>query len=152
MTVGIRVGVSSCLLGEAVRYDGGHKLDRYVRDTLGASFDIVPVCPEVGLGLGVPRETIGLIGDPMKPRLIGQESGVDLTEQMEAWCEMRIGQLSVLGISGFVLKARSPSCGRGGLFTLALSRCLPELPVVMDEDLRSSARRELFLRQVMDGV
>ena len=74
-------------------------------------------------------------------------SGVDLTARMEAWCETRIGSLSELGISGFVLKARSPSCG-GGLFALALSRVLPDLPAVVDEDLRSPVCREDFVRRV----
>lgn len=160
MTGRIQVGVSACLLGEEVRYDGGHKLDRSVRDALGAQVDFIPVCPEFELGLGVPREPIGLAGDPERPRLRGLESGEDLTSRMEAWCTTRAEQLGAIGLSGFVLKARSPSCGIGdarvqtstgevpgtGLFAQALARVLPpELPRIDEESLRSPKVMERFI-------
>ena len=66
----VRIGISSCLLGEKVRYDGGHRLDRFLKDTLGQPVDYVPVCPEVECGLGVPRESMHLAGDPQSPRLV----------------------------------------------------------------------------------
>jgi len=158
-----RIGVSACLLGEAVRYDGGGKLDLVVCDELGACFDLVPVCPEAELGLGVPREPISLSGDPARPRLTGQKSGTDLTARMEAWCAARVAQLAADGISGFVLKARSPSCGvrdvpvatdagevlGSGLFALALARALPALPVVSDKALHDPAGPAHFKETVL---
>ncbi len=163
MRDGIRIGVSTCLLGERVRYDGEQKLDRVVRDILGAIFQLVPVCPEFELGLGVPREPIGLFGDPARPRLVGLDSGTDLTERMEAWCKAKVEQLAAAGLHGFVLKARSPSCGvRGvmvaaedggevpgsGLFALALAALLPELPTEEDEALHDPELREDFIQRV----
>ena len=158
----IRIGVSTCLLGESVRYDGDQKLDRVVRDILGSMFQLVPVCPEFELGLGVPREPIGLFGDPARPQLIGLDSGADLTAKMEAWCAARVAQLIKEGIHGFVLKSRSPSCGvRGvpvireggevpgsGLFALALAALMPELPIEEDEVLHDPELREEFVQRV----
>ena len=86
----IRVGISSCLLGEPVRYDGGHKHDPYLTGTLGAFFDYVPVCPEFEAGLGVPREAMRLVGDPASPRLVTQKTGIDLTGRMERWIDGRL--------------------------------------------------------------
>ena len=86
MTDSIKIGVSSCLLGELVRYDGGHKHDRYITDILGNYFSFVPVCPEVGCGLPIPREAMRLEGDPANPRLMTGRSRIDLTEQMLAFC------------------------------------------------------------------
>ena len=79
----IRIGISSCLLGEKVRYDGGHKLDRYLADTLGQFVEYVPVCPEYECGLGVPRESMRLVGDPGSPRLVTTRTNHDLTDRME---------------------------------------------------------------------
>ncbi len=81
----IRIGVSSCLLGNKVRFDGGHKHDRYITGTLGNYFDFVPVCPEVECGLSIPREAMRLVGDPESPRLVTNKSGVDLTDKMNTW-------------------------------------------------------------------
>jgi uncharacterized protein YbbK (DUF523 family) len=81
----IAVGVSSCLLGERVRYDGGHKLDRTITDCLGRIFRLVPVCPETGCGMPPPREAMRLEGDPAAPRLVTRQSRIDLTDQMLAW-------------------------------------------------------------------
>ena len=107
----IRVGVSACLLGETVRYDGGHKRDAFVTDTLGRYVTWVPVCPEVEIGLGTPREAIRLQGDPAAPRLVGTKTGVDLTRRMTDYARGRVRALADLGLSGYVLKRASPSCG-----------------------------------------
>ncbi len=100
----IRVGVSACLLGHKVRYDGGHKLDKYIRDTLGQYLEFVPVCPEVECGLGVPREAMRLVGNPESPRLMTVRTGRDLTDQMLAWAQKRLEELQSLGLCGFIFK------------------------------------------------
>ena len=89
----IKVGISSCLLGNEVRYDGGHKLDRYLRDTLGQFVEWIPVCPEFECGLGVPREAMRLVGDPQHPRLVTRRTGIDHTERMMKWAGRRIQEL-----------------------------------------------------------
>ncbi len=86
----IRLGVSSCLLGEKVRFDGGHKLDHFLTDTLGRFVEYVPVCPEVEVGLPTPRETLRLVGEPEAPRLVFTKSGEDITERMTAWARERV--------------------------------------------------------------
>jgi uncharacterized protein YbbK (DUF523 family) len=96
----IRVGISTCLLGEKVRFDGGHKLDQYVVGTLGRYVDWVPVCPELEMGLGVPREALRLIGDPEAPRLVTVKSRVDDTEGMLTWARNRVEQLRGLALDG----------------------------------------------------
>ena len=100
----IRLGISTCLLGERVRYDGGHKLDRYLAQTLGQYVEWVPVCPEVEMGLPVPRESMRLEGDPQDPRLVSSRSGTDHTEAMKAWAECRVNELASAGLHGFVFK------------------------------------------------
>lgn len=110
-----RVGVSRCLLGDQVRYDGRDKRAGVVAERLGLRVDLVPVCPEVELGLGVPRDPMHLEGDPRAPRLIITSSGRDLSGAMEAFAERRAGALARADVDGFVLKSRSPSCGLGGV-------------------------------------
>src|SRR5262245_15830797 len=107
----LRVGVSACLLGHEVRYDGGHKRDPFLTDTLGRWVEWVPVCPELELGLGVPRETIQLEGDPAAPRLVAPRSGTDHTEAMGRLARTRVGALARMRLDGYVLKKDSPSCG-----------------------------------------
>jgi len=140
-----RLGISSCLLGARVRYDGGHKHDQYVTDVLGEFFEWVPVCPEFEIDLGVPRPTIQLeSGDP-EPHLIEPISGDDLTERMESFAGRRLAEIEGLGLDGFILKSRSPSCGLEGvkvidadrssttdgvgIFARVLAQKWPELPV-----------------------
>ena len=110
----IRLGVSACLLGQEVRYDGGHKPDRFLIDTLGPFVEWVPVCPEVEveIGLGVPRDTIRLVGDAAAPRLVVEKTGDDLTTRMQRYARARTRELESLDLHGYVLKRRSPSCGR----------------------------------------
>ena len=107
----IRLGVSTCLLGERVRFDGGHKLDRYLTGTLGQFFEWVPVCPEVELGLPIPRESLRLVGNAEDPQLIAPKSGTDHTEAMKAWARKRAEELATVGLHGFVFKKDSPSSG-----------------------------------------
>lgn len=160
----IRVGVSACLLGETVRYDGGHKRDAFVTETLGRYVTWVPVCPEVEIGLGTPREAIRLQGDPAAPRLVGTKTGVDLTRRMTGYARRRVRALARLGLSGYVLKRASPSCGLErvkvhtndgmpgrvgrGLFASALLEALPLLPVEEEGRLTDPRLRESFITRV----
>ncbi len=118
----IRLGVSSCLLGAEVRYDGGHKRERYISEVLGEFFEWVPVCPEVEIGLGVPRPPIRLVHGGDNPRLVEPGSGEDLTERMESFARKRLAELQESGIDGFILKSRSPSCGMEGIEVLGTDR------------------------------
>ena len=160
----LRIGVSACLLGQMVRYDGGHKRNDYVTDTLGEVFDLVPVCPEAEVGMGTPRETIQLAGDPAAPNLVGTESGRDWTREMGDWSKNRSRELAGEDLCGFVLKKNSPSCGlfrvpviqeKGeplavgrGLFAAAFVRAHPLIPVVDEEGLSEAVRRENFLEKI----
>jgi uncharacterized protein YbbK (DUF523 family) len=150
-----RVGISSCLLGQAVRYDGGHKRDRWIVERLGRKVTFVPVCPEVELGMGVPREPIHLEG-----KKLVSESGIDWTQRMRRYAEARVRALEKLGLSGYVLKSKSPSCGREGVpaggrkasagaFASILMKRMPDLPVEDEAGLRSPAARRSFLLRVL---
>ena len=116
----IRLGVSICLLGERVRYDGGHKLDRFLVNTLGPFVEWVPVCPEFEIGLGVPRESLRLVGGPEAPRLVAKKSGHDYTERMQAWARERLEELAAVKLHGFIFKKNSPS---SGLFRVRVYQC-----------------------------
>src|SRR4051794_22685545 len=116
----VRIGVSSCLLGEEVRYNGGHKRDAFLIDVLGRHVEWVPVCPEVEIGLGTPRPAMRLVrlgrGGPdgsenTDVRLITPETGADHTDAMRAWAAARVEALAAAGLDGYVLKKDSPSCG-----------------------------------------
>ena len=159
----LRVGVSACLLGQEVRYDGGHKRDRFVTDVLGPFVEWVPVCPEVEIGLGVPRAPIRLEGDPDAPRLVDPLSGIDLTERMRRFAEARVAMLARLGIDGYVLKRDSPSCGIArvpvasegatsragmGIFARALKEALPTLPIEEEDRLHDARLRESFIERM----
>ena len=161
----IRIGVSSCLLGAKVRYDGGHKLNRYLAEVLGEFFEWVSVCPEVEIGLGVPRPPIRLLEDQAMPRLVEPESGEDLTERMESFARERLAELQEAGLDGFILKSRSPSCGTErvkvfghderskrngvGVFARALVKAWPDLPVAEDDWLENPDRRRDFFENVL---
>jgi len=160
----IRVGVSACLLGERVRYDGGHKQDRYISDTLGRFFSFLPVCPEVECGLPVPREAMRLEGDPDQPRLITLQSRMDKTEQMLAFCANKVRELESEDLCGFIFKQNSPSSGLlrvkvygpagtppqsgSGLFAAAVARHFPLLPLEEEGRLNGPAIRENFIERV----
>jgi uncharacterized protein YbgA (DUF1722 family)/uncharacterized protein YbbK (DUF523 family) len=160
----IRVGISSCLLGNKVRYDGGHKLDRYLTDTLGRYFDWVPVCPEVEFGLSVPREAMRLVGKQGDYRLVTIRTGIDHTDGMRAWAERRLLGLAKLELSGFVFKSKSPSSGLRavkvygsegvssrtgvGIFAKAFTRRFPLVPVEDDLRLHDPGLRENFVERL----
>ena len=160
----IRVGVSACLLGQRVRYDGGHKADPFIIDTLGRYFTWVPVCPEVEIGLGTPRETLRLVGDVAAPSLVATVSGRDLTGPMQDFAAQRLPQLAELGLYGYVLKKNSPSCGMQGvrvygpsgrprrsgrgLFAQALMARWPLLPVAEEGRLQDPGMRVHFVERV----
>jgi uncharacterized protein YbgA (DUF1722 family)/uncharacterized protein YbbK (DUF523 family) len=107
----IKLGISTCLLGENVRYDGGHKLDRFLTDTLRQYVEYVPVCPEVECGLGVPRESMHLEGNSDSPRLVTIRTKQDMTDCMVQWAQKRVVQLEKKDLCGFIFKSDSPSSG-----------------------------------------
>lgn len=158
------LGVSSCLLGEHVRYDGGHKHDHYISDILGRYFGFVAVCPEVECGMPTPREAMRLEGDPAAPRLMTRQSRIDKTGQMMAFCQRKVVELKQAGLCGFIFKKDSPSSGLfrvkvydqaglprkvgSGLFAAAVSRGLPLLPLEEAERLNDPEIRENFIERV----
>jgi uncharacterized protein YbgA (DUF1722 family)/uncharacterized protein YbbK (DUF523 family) len=160
----ITLGISTCLLGQNVRYDGGHKLDRYLRDELGRFVEYVPVCPEVEVGLGTPREAMRLVGDAENPRLVTRRTNVDHTAKMKRWAARRVRQLEKEGLCGFIFKSGSPSSGmervrvytekgmpakRGtGIWARAFMAHFPLLPVEDDGRLHDARLRENFIERV----
>ena len=160
----IRVGVSSCLLGRAVRFDGGHKRDAFLTETFGRFVEWVPVCPEVELGLGVPRPTLRLerAGDGV--RLVEKGSGRDLTAAMRRFAARRAAELARQDLCGYVLKARSPSCGMErvkvrdaqggpapgsrGIYAAGLLAAFPELPAEEEGRLQDPVLRENWVERV----
>ena len=166
-----RVGISRCLLGDDVRYDGTNKRSAAV-EALSADVEWVPVCPEVEVGMGVPREPIQLVahphGVPSAGELVllrGVNTRADWTNRMDVWAGARVAELTSEHISGFVLKARSPSCGPAGvlvhhadgeaaatgrgLFAEALGRAMPGLPMIDEEALEDAGERGRFIREVL---
>lgn len=160
----IKLGISACLLGENVRYDGGHKLDRFLRDTLGQYVAYVPVCPEVECGMGIPRESMHLEGDPAEPRLVTTRTKRDLTEMMVTWARKRVVELEGEGLCGFVFKSDSPSSGmervkifdlKGmprkigvGVFAGIFMKHFPLLPVEEEGRLHDPVLRENFIERI----
>ena len=150
MTERARILVSACLLGEMVRYDGGHKRDLLLMETLGPFVEWVRVCPEVDGGLPVPREAMRLEGDPKRPRLVTNRTGTDHTERMERWAKTRLEELSGLDLRGCICKKDSPSCGMepAGVFTRMFIERFPLLPVEEEGRLADPMRREKFIRRI----
>ncbi len=161
----LRLGVSSCLLGAEVRYDGGHKLDRYLRDVIGIYADFVPVCPEVEVGLPTPRETLRLVKDEQgRTRLVFAKSGEDITERMESWARQRVEQLAGENLDGYVFKSKSPSSGMErvrvydrngvphkdgvGVFARIFMERFPLLPVEEEGRLNDPRLRENFIASI----
>jgi uncharacterized protein YbgA (DUF1722 family)/uncharacterized protein YbbK (DUF523 family) len=163
-TLPLRVGISRCLLGEEVRFDGGHRRDTFLTDVLGRYVEWVPVCPEVEAGLGTPREAMRLVGDPQDPRLVTIKSGTDHTGALETMTKNRIEELTELDLSGYVFKKGSPSCGiervriynehgmprrNGvGLFARAFIEQFPLIPVEEEGRLCDPTLRENFIERV----
>jgi uncharacterized protein YbgA (DUF1722 family)/uncharacterized protein YbbK (DUF523 family) len=159
----VRIGISSCLLGAEVRYDGGHKRSGFLTDVLGRHVEWVPVCPEVELGLGSPRAPIRLIKGGDGVRFV-QQGEIDLTDRMRSFSTRRVIELQSQNLSGYVLKKGSPSCGLErvrlyteagmpissgrGLFAEELLRTMPNLPVEDEGRLRDDRLRENFIERV----
>lgn len=145
-----RILVSACLLGEKVRYDGGHRRDLFLKETLGPFVEWVRVCPEVDCGLPVPREAMRLVGDPKRPLLVTNRTGIDHTERMERWAKARLEELAGLDLRGYICKKDSPSCGMEpvGVFTRMFIERFPHLPVEEEGRLADPMLRERFLQRV----
>ena len=160
----IIIGVSACLLGQKVRYDGGHKHDHYITDTLGRFFRFLPICPEVECGMTIPREAMHLEGDPASPRLVTIRSRTDKTEQMLSFCHRRVRELEAADLCGFIFKKDSPSSGLhrvkvyatggmpaksgSGLFAAAVAHHFPLLPLEEEGRLNDPCIRENFIERV----
>jgi uncharacterized protein YbgA (DUF1722 family)/uncharacterized protein YbbK (DUF523 family) len=165
----IKLGISSCLLGNKVRYDGQHQYDSWLVEELGPYVEYVPVCPEVECGLPVPREAMRLVGNPDSPRLVTNKTGIDLTDKMLLFCQRKVEELANHQLCGFVFKSKSPSSGmervkvypegggtaekKGrGLFANAFMQAFPLIPVedegrLHDPDLRENFIERIFIMQ-----
>jgi len=160
----ITLGISTCLLGERVRWNGGHKLDRFLTDTLGQFVQYCPVCPEAECGFGVPREPLRLVGDPHAPQLVTARTRLDSTGRMLRWASRRVRELEGEELSGFIFKGASPSCGMkgvkvyneqgvpkasgAGLFVRVFMDHFPLLPVEDEGRLHDPSLRENFIESV----
>jgi uncharacterized protein YbgA (DUF1722 family)/uncharacterized protein YbbK (DUF523 family) len=160
----IKCGISSCLLGNKVRYDGGHRLDPFIAETLGRYVDFVPVCPEVECGLGVPREAMHLEGDPRNPRLVTIHTKIDLTDKMVQWARQRSIALEKEDLCGFIFKSGSPSSGMErvkvyggngspakvgvGLFAQEFMNHFPLIPAEDEGRLHDPGLRENFIERI----
>jgi uncharacterized protein YbgA (DUF1722 family)/uncharacterized protein YbbK (DUF523 family) len=160
----IRIGISQCLIGDKVRYDGSHKLDRFLTDTLGKWVEYVPVCPEVECGMPIPREPMHLEGNPESPRLVTINTGIDKTGQMTSWARKRVAELEKEDLLGFIFKSDSPSSGmervkvygeKGmpsrngiGMFARIFMEHFPLLPVEEDGRLHDPDLRENFIERI----
>jgi uncharacterized protein YbgA (DUF1722 family)/uncharacterized protein YbbK (DUF523 family) len=160
----IKLGISTCLLGENVRYDGGHKLDRFLTDTFGQYVEYAPVCPEVECGLPVPRESMHLEGNPESPRLVTSRTKQDMTERMVRWAERRVVEIEEEDLCGFIFKSDSPSSGmervrvynekgmpvkKGiGMFARIFMEHFPLLPVEDEGRLHDPELRENFIERI----
>ena len=164
MTERIRLGVSTCLLGENVRFDGGHKHDRFLTDTLGQYVEFVPVCPEAECGLRIPRESMRLVGEPDSPRLVTVRTHVDHTDRMLTWASKRVKELEREELCGFIFKSDSPSSGmervkvynetgmpekKGiGMFARVFMDHFPLIPVEEEGRLHDPRLRENFIERI----
>ncbi|MFH2092241.1 MAG: DUF523 and DUF1722 domain-containing protein [Pseudomonadota bacterium] len=164
MLKSVKIGISRCLMGDKVRYDGNHNHDRFLTQTLGLFVHYVPVCPEVECGMPTPREAIRLMGDPENPRLVTQKTNIDKTDQMKAWINIRLKELEKEALCGFIFKSKSPSSGLyrikvygedgivrktgTGLFAKAFTRNFPRIPVEEDGRLNDPRIRENFIERI----
>ena len=160
----IRIGISACLLGERVRFDGGHKRDPFLSETFGRFVEWVPLCPEVECGFGTPREAMRLVGEHDRVRLLTVKTRIDLTRQMECFSRSRVAALTAENLSGYVLKKDSPTCGLErvkvygnhgvparsgrGLFAAALVDAFPHLPIEEEGRLIDPRLRDNFVERV----
>lgn len=161
----IKIGVSSCLIGEKVRWNGDHKQNRYVKDTLCKFFEYTPVCPEVEVGMGTPRETVALYGTLENPKMLSRKTQTDWTQKMNRYTKNRIKDLSKDDLCGYIFKSKSPSCGLGripvydendrskarhgaGIFADAFIKANPFIPTEDEGRLRDPKIRENFIVRV----
>ena len=160
----IKIGVSSCLLGEKVRWDGNHKQDAVVKNQLGRIFEWVPTCPEVEIGMGIPRESVHLTGSSKSPRVVGITTGTDWTQRMNRYSKKRSRELAKMNVCGYIFKSKSPSCGiaripvvakngktqsKGrGLFAELFIQQYPLVPVEDEDRLHDARVRENFITRV----
>ncbi len=159
-----KIGVSSCVLGNKVRFDGGHKHDRYITGTLSKYFDFYPICPEVECGLSIPRESMKLVGKLDNPILVGNKTGTDYTDQMKKWAQQKVNQLETEDLNAFIFKAKSPSSGMTrvkvydknnvphaagiGIFASIFMKNFPLIPVEEEGRLHDPGLRENFIESV----
>jgi uncharacterized protein YbgA (DUF1722 family)/uncharacterized protein YbbK (DUF523 family) len=160
-----RIGISACLLGDQVRFDGGHKRDPFLTDVLAPHVQFVRVCPEVEVGMGTPRETLRLVrAEDASVRMVTTRTGIDHTGAMVAWSKSRLSELERADLSGYILKTDSPSCGMErvkvfgesgmperngrGIFAAALLPRFPDLPVEEEGRLSDPRLRENFIERV----
>jgi len=164
METKIRLGISTCLLGENVRFDGGHKLDHFLTDTLGQYVEYVPVCPEVECGFGIPRESFRLVGEAENPRLVTTRTNVDHTDRMHQWARKRVQELEKEELYGYIFKSGSPSSGMErvkvydrngvpakvgvGVFARIFMEHFPLLPVEEEGRLHDPKLRENFIERI----
>ena len=160
----VRIGISSCLLGDEVRFDGGHKRDASLIEALAPYVEWVRVCPEVEVGMGVPREPVQLVKVGGDTRLIAVHTGIDHTDGMRTWAARRVAALAAMDLRGYILKKDSPSCGMEGvklygegdepsrtgvgIFAAVLKERLPELPIDEESRLADPVLRAAFLERV----
>jgi uncharacterized protein YbgA (DUF1722 family)/uncharacterized protein YbbK (DUF523 family) len=160
----IRVGISTCLLGQEVRYDGGHKRNQFIVEVLGDFFSWVPICPEVEVGMGTPRESVQLVRNGQATRMIAPRSGRDWTDEMLSYSQKRVESLKAEELRGYILKKDSPTCGMGrvklydengvpsrdaiGLYAKVLLEIYPNLPIEEEGRLNDPAIRESFITRV----
>lgn len=160
----VKLGISTCLLGRKVRYDGNHSHDRYLTQTLSLFVDYVPVCPEVECGMPTPREAVRLTGDPDRPRLLTQKTGKDMTKMMADWIPGKLAQLEKEDLCGFIFRSKSPSSGLyrirvygddgkvrkigRGLFARAFTDRFPRIPVEEAGRLNDPKLREHFIEKI----
>jgi uncharacterized protein YbgA (DUF1722 family)/uncharacterized protein YbbK (DUF523 family) len=164
MTNRPKIGISACLLGNAVRFDGGHKRDRFLTDTLGQFIEWVPICPEVEVGMTIPREPVRLIASRARTHMIAERSGKDWTDEMVKFARTRARNLATADLAGYIFKKNSPSCGiqrvriynsKGvpsregrGLFAAAVIDRFPLMPAEEEGRLNDPVLRENFIERV----
>ncbi|NVJ51814.1 MAG: DUF1722 domain-containing protein [Gammaproteobacteria bacterium] len=159
----IKVGISHCLLGAPVRFDGGHKQNRFCKESLADYFQFVPLCPEVGIGMGTPRKTLRLVGDVDSPRAVfGHDTSQDFTDDLVHYADKHLAQLQAM--SGYVFCKGSPSCGTArvkvynakgyaqksgvGVFAARVQQLMPLLPIEDDGRLNDPLLRDSFIKRV----
>ena len=161
----LRIGISACLAGQKVRYDGGHKAEPFLVQLFGVNAEWVPVCPEVEIGMSTPREPLQLERRGENLRMLTVNSRIDYTDAMHAWSTERLASLMRLDLDGYILKSKSPSCGKDdvvviadgrptsdgrGIFAGALIAAMPCLPVEDEMRLRDAESRDRFVARVLE--